>query len=111
MCVKVTQASVGEEIRRRREALGLTMKALGKRAKVHPFHIPAIEKGQVDVFLSTLNRIAKGLGCQVGELLGPSEPLGEQGLEVARLFDKADPDIQPGMLEILRGLPRKAGRS
>lgn len=108
--MKATSASVGAEIKRRREEQGLTLRDLGERTGVHPFHIPAIEKGEVDAFLSTLKRIAQGLGCQVGDFF-PVEPMSKEAIEVGKLFDKGGPELQPGMLAILGAIPRKGGRS
>ncbi|MBI4199740.1 MAG: helix-turn-helix transcriptional regulator [Chloroflexi bacterium] len=55
-------------IRERREALGLSLRALADRAGVDFAAIDKIERGERDPRLSSLAAIAKGLGVEVADL-------------------------------------------
>ena len=48
---------------------GCSLRNLGKMAGVHPFHIMAIELGQLSANLRTLRSIANGLGVAPFDLL------------------------------------------
>lgn len=56
-------------MRRIRRANDITFVELGKRIKVSPSFLNGIERGNKKVSLSNLNRIAGGLGVDVGELI------------------------------------------
>ena len=53
---------VGMRIRKLRIEQGLSLRDFGKRAGVHPFHVMAIELGQIAANTKTLRSIANGLG-------------------------------------------------
>ncbi len=56
------------EVRRRRHAQGLTLEALGAGSGLTPNYIGGIETGQRDPSLSTMRKLAAGLGAPLGEL-------------------------------------------
>jgi transcriptional regulator with XRE-family HTH domain len=60
---------VGMRIRKLRIERGLTLRDFGMRAGVHPFHVMAIELGQLATTTKTLQAIAKGLGVAPVDLL------------------------------------------
>ena len=60
---------IGERIRALREARGWFQRDLAKAAKLPVRTIGRIERGDVDVRLSTLDRIAKALGESLKNLL------------------------------------------
>lgn len=67
-------AVVSANVRRLRARAGLTQEALAERAGVTPRAVQRIEEG-VDVRLTTLARVAGGLGVEPRELLAPvTEP-------------------------------------
>jgi transcriptional regulator with XRE-family HTH domain len=51
----------GKEVRRRREALGLTLEELAERAGLTPNYVGTVETGKRDPSLSTVLALAKGL--------------------------------------------------
>lgn len=68
-----TQAhgALGERLRRRRKALGLTAKALAKVAGVSPSYVSQLEHGKQDQpSLDVLGALAAALGSTPAELLG-----------------------------------------
>lgn len=60
---------VGMRIRKLRMERGASLRALGKRAGVHPFHIMAIELGQLAANTKTLRSIAVALDVAPLDLL------------------------------------------
>jgi transcriptional regulator with XRE-family HTH domain len=101
----------GQEIRRRREALKLTLEKLAERAELTVGFVGSIENGRRDPSLSTIKKLAKGLGVPVGVLLGPVPSLSPEAFEFAKRFDEASPQIQAGELMILRGAAKPGPKS
>lgn len=63
------QVRVGRNIKRFRDAQGLTQEALAHRCDLHPVELARAERGVRDMRLSTIVKIAKGLRVPAGELL------------------------------------------
>jgi predicted transcriptional regulator len=59
----------GRNVRAAREALGMTQRDLADAADIPQPDIPAIERGERDVRLSTANRIARALNALLRDLL------------------------------------------
>src|SRR5688572_24642985 len=53
----------GREVRHRRHAQGLTLDALGEAAGLTPHYVGRIEAGQRDPSISSMTKIAAGLGA------------------------------------------------
>lgn len=98
---------LGREIRRRRKALGLTLEQLAERSGLSSTFLSRVETSDKDLALSTLKAIAKGLGTQPTELLGPVRGLSPAASEIGRLYDAAPTDIQEGVALILRASARR----
>lgn len=60
---------LGERVRLMREQRGLMQKELASSANLPVRTIGRIERGEVDVRLSTLNKIAQALGVPIRDLL------------------------------------------
>ncbi len=60
---------VGMRIRKLRMGQGVSLRDFGKRAGVHPFHVMAIELGQLAANTRTLRSIATALGVAPLDLL------------------------------------------
>jgi XRE family aerobic/anaerobic benzoate catabolism transcriptional regulator len=63
---------VGERVRDLRKATGLTQSGLEQTARLRPPTIAQLERGEADVSLLCLARIARALGLPMAELL-PAE--------------------------------------
>ncbi len=99
--------SLGKEIRRRRQALGLTLEQLAERSGLSPHYLSTVETDRRDPSVSSVTNIAKGLGCPPGELLGGVRDLSAAGYEAGRLFEGAPEDVREGVLRILRATSRR----
>lgn len=61
--------SFGNSVRKRRKALGLSQEQLAEKAKLHRTYIGMIERGEKNVTLTNIEKIALALGCTVSELV------------------------------------------
>ena len=66
--MEVKQA-LGLNIRRLREAMGISQEELGYRAGLHRTYIGSIERGERNVALLNLCQIARALQCEPADLL------------------------------------------
>lgn len=106
----VPGAQLGQEIRRRREARGLTLDMLAETAELTPNYIGSVEIGKRDPSLSTILALAKGLDIRPGELFGTIAELSQPAEEAARLFDTMTPEMQKAVLALLHSLSAKKSR-
>lgn len=60
---------VGQNIRAERKRLGITQEALADRCGLHPVELGRAERGTRDLRVSTVVKIARGLGVPACELL------------------------------------------
>jgi transcriptional regulator with XRE-family HTH domain len=97
---------LGNEIKRRREALGWTLPELAERADLTPNYIGTIENGLRDPSISTLRAIARGLGIEPGELLTQAPELSAEALEIAKLVDKVPSEVRHSVRAILAAFLR-----
>jgi len=63
----------GKNLRRERDLRGLTMSELARLSGTHASEISRLEKGQRDPRLSTVHRLARGLGVTPAYLLLPPQ--------------------------------------
>lgn len=61
--------ATGREIRRYRQALGLSQEQLAERAGLHRNYVGFLERGERNASLTTLFAIARSLGVSLGQLL------------------------------------------
>lgn len=98
---------LGKEIRRRRQALGLSLEELAGRADLSWRYVSSVEADKRDPSLSTLEKLAKALGAEPGELLG-TKAMPPEGHEAARIFVGLPADAQETVLRLMRLLaPRR----
>jgi transcriptional regulator with XRE-family HTH domain len=60
---------LGERVKTRRKALGLSQEQLGQRCGLHRTYIGLVERGDVNLTVRNLLAVADGLGIDVGELV------------------------------------------
>jgi transcriptional regulator with XRE-family HTH domain len=86
------QKQVGERVRVLREKKGISQEALASTCNLHRTYIGLIERGERNLSLTTVERIAEGLGVQVSELFAgvettPKEPPRTAGKENPKTRD------------------------
>lgn len=59
---------LGERIRELRKSAGITQEELGEKAELNYKFIGELERGQVNVSLDSIVRIAEALGVKIGDL-------------------------------------------
>lgn len=67
------QMRIGDALRARREALGMSQVRLAKRLRMHRTYYSAIERGLKDFQIETLERICLKLGVHPWEILKDAE--------------------------------------
>ncbi len=92
----------GREVRRRREAAGLTLEDLAESSGLSPNYIGQIETGKRDPSLATMESLAQALDVPLGDLIGGVRAIGPVAIEVARMFDQLSAGMREGLLMILR---------
>lgn len=65
--LELLKSKMGERIRSLREQKGMSIRQFALLADMEHPQLINIEKGRIDLKLSTLNKIAKGLGCSIRE--------------------------------------------
>ena len=60
---------LGQKIRQERENMGVSQEGLGKLAKFHRTYIGMIERGEKNITIFNLKRIAEALNLQVRDLI------------------------------------------
>lgn len=70
--------SIGKRIQSIRERKGLTQEQLEEKTGVNTKYISAIERGQKNVTIKTLEKVAKGLDVELYQLLLVSEEIGSE---------------------------------
>lgn len=64
---------IGGAIQKRRRAIGLSQDKFADRIEMHRAYFGAIERGEKNLELGTLLRVAKGLKARLSELLREAE--------------------------------------
>ena len=69
-----SRTRVATHLRRLRLHLGLSQEALADRAALHRTYIGQVERGERNVTVETVDRIAAALGVDASELFSPLRP-------------------------------------
>jgi transcriptional regulator with XRE-family HTH domain len=71
--VETLSSQLGRVIRRRRLAAGLSQEGLAERAALHRNYVGLVERGERNVTVDALARIAAGLGVPLSRLVAEAE--------------------------------------
>jgi transcriptional regulator with XRE-family HTH domain len=63
------KAQVGANIKLQRERLGLTQEEAAHKARVHPVEFARAERGERDMRVSTVAKLARGLDVSASDLM------------------------------------------
>jgi transcriptional regulator with XRE-family HTH domain len=72
--VSPATAAFGARVRARREALGLSQEALARQTDVHWTFLGQVERGQRNLSLHNILKVAAGLGVDPAELVAGLKP-------------------------------------
>ena len=64
-----TRERFAANLRRRRKAMGLSQEAVGELSGLHPTYVGSVERGERNVSVDNMERLAHALGVQVIDLL------------------------------------------
>jgi transcriptional regulator with XRE-family HTH domain len=64
---------LGRALRKRREALGFSQESFADEIEMHRTYYSAIERGEKNLQLDTLQKVASGLDCPLWELFREAE--------------------------------------
>ena len=67
------RARLGRAIRRLRKASDYSQESFADRCRLHRTYMGAVERGETNISLDNLERIAKALGMTAGQLLLEAE--------------------------------------
>ncbi len=67
--MKQLNISIGKKIKQLRIEAGLTQEAFADRAEIHRSYIGEIERGEVDIALSSLMKVSQALGVTISKLI------------------------------------------
>jgi len=97
---------IGLRIQRIRELKGITQEGLGERIELNPKYISSIERGQKNVTIKTLGKIANGLDVELFELLLTSEPANSPEA-TRRSIDVIIGELTPKQLAVCHSILRQ----
>lgn len=101
----INKKAVGKRIREVRLGLDLTQAKLGERAELDPMYVSQVERGEKQLSLDALDRIATALKSNPGELLGVGAAKDDPLLwEVRDILAGWDSKKRKAVLNALRAL-------
>jgi transcriptional regulator with XRE-family HTH domain len=68
---KEVLVSFGRQVADERRKLGLSQEALAARAGIHRTYVGAVERGERNISLLNIHKLADALGVEAGILLAP----------------------------------------
>jgi len=96
---------IGNRIRKLRKGKGLSQEDLGAKADLHYTYIGAVERGEKNCSVKTLEKIADGLGTNLPDLVNVSrKPKENQKIKEALITDlnSAPPELLKLIHELIR---------
>lgn len=90
------QRTVGRNLRRHRERAGLSQERLAQRLEWHRTYVGAVERGERNLTLRTVERLSEQLGVHPLELLWDAEGIGLSLGDLGVAPEQRHPDIDHG---------------
>ena len=103
---------LGGRIRDLRKASGMTQEDLADKAGLHSTYVGGIERGERNVSIDNIAKIAKGLGVEVIELFRFRARRSPAALkkELKLVVERHDPEMILRILEAIEGASQSAHR-
>jgi len=73
--MKGLKVAFGKAVRKRREAVGVSQERLAELAGVHRTYVGDVERGERNIALINMQRIARALGLKLSKLIRDAESL------------------------------------
>jgi len=70
---KPLQKRIGDAVRKRREALGISQEGFADKIPMHRTYYGAVERGEKNLQLSTLERVCESLDVPMWEVIREAE--------------------------------------
>jgi transcriptional regulator with XRE-family HTH domain len=64
-------AAIGQRVRKLRQALGVSQEELAERAGLHRNYVGSVERGERDIGITALGRLARALDVSLAEFFAP----------------------------------------
>lgn len=64
---------IGDAIRKKRAAMGISQEAFADRIDMHRTYYSAVERGEKNLTIRLLIRIADGLGCKLADVFAEAK--------------------------------------
>ena len=64
-------AAIGHRVRRLRREVGISQEELAARAALHRNYVGSVERGERDIGISALGRLAGALGVSLADFFAP----------------------------------------
>jgi transcriptional regulator with XRE-family HTH domain len=105
----------GERVRQYRKRQGISQEELGERANLHYTYIGAIERGEQNLSLESIEKIANGLGVSIEKLFRfkPIKPKPQSEMlraEITNLLKNKDTKTLHLIIKILKDIYKLAKR-
>ena len=97
---------IGNRVRSLRKERGLSQEELGFKAQLHNTYVGAVERGEKNVSIDSLERISTGLAVDLGEILNDlTGPQAEDRMRafIAQEIKTASPSAVKIVFELLAG--------
>ena len=66
-----------QEVRHRREMMGMSQESLAELCRLHRTYVGAIERGERNITLSTLLKLADAFDCELSDLIPTRKMIGD----------------------------------
>jgi len=94
-------AMIGENIRKRREALGMSQTELANSIGTSRASISEYENGEREMGLSKLIAISKELDCQAGELVSKQQIVSDSDIRMSTLMERLSRLSEKELLKVI----------
>ncbi len=64
-------AAIGHRVRKLRQAVNISQEELAERADLHRNYVGSVERGERDIGVTALSRLANALGVSLAEFFQP----------------------------------------
>ncbi len=102
--------SVGAQIRTIRKAQGISQEKLAERAGLHFTYIGGVERGERNISLQNLNKIAIALGMEIRDLFLAKDPKQDQLRELMTILKCKDRKTVELIRDLVNRIPCRSCR-